>query len=80
VEIVYACWRLNGAADEYAASLREGDEAEAKVSLKRLRKIVAELSNEVKHDRMDGAFFAGELDAKAGENKVLYPGDPDTKR
>ncbi len=73
MELLYACWTLKKAANEYAALRREGNEQEAAKELRFMRKIVSRFGQEVKDNRMDSAFFEGELDAKTGERNVIYP-------
>lgn len=74
MDLLYACRRIKDAAEEYASFLRDGNDQEAASSLRRIRKLVSCFGDDVKQGRMDSVFFAGELDAKAGEHNVQYPG------
>lgn len=73
MEIATACQAIKNAANEYAEFLGDGNTQEAENSLKRIRKFISLLGSDVKYGRMDGAFFAGELDGKHGERNVIYP-------
>ena len=72
MNILYTCWRLRDLLEEYIEFCESGNETEASNSLKRIRKTVGALVNDVKAERMDSAFFAGELDGKLGEKDVQY--------
>lgn len=73
MDLLYACWKLRDAVNDYAAMLREGNDEEAAKELRFVRKLVSRFGDEVRTRRMDSAFFAGELDEKSGERNIRYP-------
>lgn len=73
MDISHVCKRIKEAVSEYEEFLRDGNTKEADESLLRIRKLVSRLGSYVKEGRMDGAFFADELDGKHGERNVIYP-------
>ena len=73
MDISRVCKRIREAANEYEEFLRDGNTKDAEESLARIRKLVSLLGSYVKDGRMDGAFFADELDGKHGERNVIHP-------